>query len=85
MAAAGLGIGIPPAIAAELYGRAVRATTVRLDEAWASRCLVIVTRSRDSLDPLEGALYDALTVWSRPATERGRAKSGPGRCRDDRP
>lgn len=65
MVAAGLGVGVLPAIAADLYGRAARATMVRLDEAWASRRLVIVTRGHDTLDPLEIELFAALLAPPR--------------------
>lgn len=60
MVQAGMGVGILPLKVFELIGRPLGLTAVSLEDDWASRSLVIVTRGPDTLSPVSKLLYAHL-------------------------
>ncbi|MFZ6645932.1 LysR substrate-binding domain-containing protein [Undibacterium sp. TJN25] len=60
MAQVGMGIGLVPYDVFLAIGRPLGLVSVRLDEAWAERELLIVVRDAGSLSPVTQALYEHL-------------------------
>ncbi len=60
MAQVGMGIGLVPHDVFLAIGRPLGLVSVRLDEAWAERELLIVVRDAGSLSPVTQALYEHL-------------------------
>ena len=58
---AGLGVAVIPEAAARLYARLLAVETIRLDEVWAERRLMICVRDRDALTPPAAAFFAHLT------------------------
>jgi DNA-binding transcriptional LysR family regulator len=69
MVDAGMGVGILPRKVFDLIGRPLGLVAVSLEDDWARRSLVIVTRGIDTLTPVSRLLYDHL-LSSETASER---------------
>jgi DNA-binding transcriptional LysR family regulator len=59
MVQVGMGVGILPAGNAELY-RLPGTRRLKLDEAWASRELVVCVRRADALSPVARLFFDHI-------------------------
>ncbi|OLF55565.1 LysR family transcriptional regulator [Pseudomonas chlororaphis] len=60
MVQAGMGIGILPAGAFELFGRALGLHAVRLNDDWSERLLILVVRDEAALSPVSRLLFEHL-------------------------
>jgi DNA-binding transcriptional LysR family regulator len=60
MVQAGMGVGVLPLKVYEIMGRPLGLVAVALDDPWAERDLILVTRDLDGLSPVARHLYDHL-------------------------